>query len=300
MGLDVVGYDYRSHVHYEEDLLRLIASEEPRYFFTQKGEVLPPPLIERIRTRGCVTIYWCFDVAMTDWQVAIAKVHDFVATNVEGHVAYFKSKGLRNVRWVHQGFDPASFVITGCESPVTGPWYADVGMIGSMGHPLYRTRCERLTRLKKNGFNVKWWGRRLAREIRNVAYFAAGVHTLWAGKEVYAGDFTDVVRHVKIVIGQDADLPAPGRYLSNRSFSVPGCGGFYLARRTAGIESLFDIDQEVVVFDSDEEMIDKAWFYLTHEELRQRIALAGQKRVLTEYTYKNRMEELFRWVREHL
>jgi spore maturation protein CgeB len=199
---------------------------------------------------------------------------------------------------MHQGFDAASFGIVGLESPVTGPWYADVGMVGSMGHPVYRTRCERLLRLKKSGFNVKWWGKRLAREMRNFGYIARGVNRAWAGREVYAGDFTDVIRHVKIVIGQDADTPLLGRYLSNRSFSVPGCGGFYLARRTEGIESLFAVDREVVVFDSDEEMIDKARFYLNHEEARRNIALAGQKRVLGEYTYSHILEKIFHWVRE--
>ena len=66
------------------------------------------------------------------------------------------------------------------------------------------------------------------------------------------------IRHTKIFIGEDADIPISGKYLSNRSFAVMGCGGFYLCRRTPGVEYAFEIGKEIDVFDTDDELIAKS------------------------------------------
>ena len=86
------------------------------------------------------------------------------------------------------------------------------------------------------------------------------------------------------------------RYLSNRSFAVMGCGGFYLCRRTRGVEYAFEIGKEIDVFDTDDEMIEKVEYYLNQEAARKKIAAAGQKKVLEMYTYKKQMEKIFDWV----
>ena len=79
-----------------------------------------------------------------------------------------------------------------------------------------------------------------------------------------------------------------------------GCGGFYLCRRTAGVEFAYDVGKEIDVFDTGDEMVDKVRYYLKNEEERKRIALAGQKKVFNNYTYKNQIEKMFNWVNEHL
>lgn len=302
-GLSVIGYDYRTNKNHEEDIFRILKKENPTYFFTQKGESLSPSLIHKIKNFGCITIFWCLDVPISDWYVPIARPHDFVLTNVEDHVDYLRKQGVKNVKWMHQGFSQEFFGIEFPDAEHVSEYYADVAMIGSMGKAMegltYNRRCELAMRMIREGIDVKWWGRRLSRQLRHIRYFLGGVHHVWAGRQVYMKDFADVIRHTKIVIGEDADKPFAGRYLSNRSFAVMGCGGFYLCRKTPGIEYAFEIGTEVEVYETDDEMVEKIRYYLKNEDERKRIAKAGQEKVLKHYTYKEQMGKIFDWVDEN-
>ncbi|HNY51182.1 MAG TPA: glycosyltransferase [Smithella sp.] len=299
LGFEVIGYDYRSHENYEKDLRDIVRNRKPDYVFTLKGEKISPQLIEDFKQTGCKTILWLTTSILEDWMPSFAKANDYVVTNTEDMQTLFTRHGVKKIKWITQGFAPDFFGITGPESGKKNPYYAQTAMIGSMGYPIYKKRCELVTLLRKNDVDIKWWGPRLARQIKNIPFFLGGVHRSWAGKEVYMKDFADVIRNVKIFIGQDADIPVSGLYLSNRIFAVTGCGGFYLGRKTPGIEAAFEIGKEVDVFESDAELLEKIKFYLQNEDQRAQIALAGQKKVLTHYTYKQQIKKIFDWISEN-
>ena len=297
LGYKVIGYDYRTNSNYEKDILRIVATERPDFVFTLKGEKFSLDFARKLRKSGCITILWFTVLSLEDWMIPLAEAFDFVVTNADHNMFFLAEKGVKNVTWAHQGFSPEFFGVTDL-SDVSAPseYYADVAMIGSMGKPAYKRRSELVARLRKEDIDIKWWGPRLSRQMRNIRYFCGGVHRSWAGSEAYMKDFADVIKHTKIFIGQDADTPFKGKYLSNRSFAVMGCGGFYLCRRTFGIEGIYDVGREMDVFDTDDEMVEKIHYYLNSEDERKRIALAGQKRVLSDYTYKKQMGKIFDWV----
>ena len=45
-----------------------------------------------------------------------------------------------------------------------------------------------------------------------------------------------------------------------------------------------------------EELIEKAEYYLVHDEEREAIAKAGRDKVLRCYTYRKKLKELIEWV----
>ncbi len=297
LGYKVIGYDYRTHPDYEHDILRIVAAEKPDFFFTLKGERFSPDFAAKVKQCGCVTILWFTMLSLEEWMVPLARAFDCVVVNADHNMFSLLDKGIKHVTWIHQGFAPEFFGLTDVPGiPVPSSYYADAAMIGSMGKPIYTKRSQLIARLRKEGIDVKWWGPRLCRQMRNLKYFYGGVHRSWTGGEAYMKDFADVIRHSKIFVGQDADTPFKGKYLSNRSFAVMGCGGFYLCRRTSGIESIYDVGREMDVFDTDDEMVEKVRYYLDHEEERRTIALAGQRRVLADYTYEQQMRKIFEWV----
>jgi spore maturation protein CgeB len=65
---------------------------------------------------------------------------------------------------------------------------------------------------------------------------------------------------------------------------------------TADADNLSDyyVDgKEVVIFKSMNEMMEKAKYYLEHQEERDKIAKAGYERTIKEHTYEQRFKEIF-------
>lgn len=83
-----------------------------------------------------------------------------------------------------------------------------------------------------------------------------------------------------------------------RIMDVCGAGGFMLSNYCEETAELFVEDKEIVMFRSPEELVEKAAFYLEHEDLRKQIAEAGQRRVLQDYTYEKQLRQLMEWVEQ--
>lgn len=81
-----------------------------------------------------------------------------------------------------------------------------------------------------------------------------------------------------------------------RIMDIAGAGGFVLTNYCSETAELFEEDKELVMFRTPEELIEKTAYYLSHDEEREQIAAAGQKKVLSCYTYEKKMKELLEWV----
>ena len=84
--------------------------------------------------------------------------------------------------------------------------------------------------------------------------------------------------------------------LSLRLFDVCGCGGFLLTNWQEELPELYEPGTEAEYFGSTDELLDKAGYYLEHEDERAAIALAGYERTKAEHTYDKRIAEMIRVV----
>ena len=66
--------------------------------------------------------------------------------------------------------------------------------------------------------------------------------------------------------------------VAHKSFEITACAQFLLAERSPGHMEAFEEGREAVFFSSGEECAEKARYYLTHPEKRERIAAAGRAR----------------------
>lgn len=83
-------------------------------------------------------------------------------------------------------------------------------------------------------------------------------------------------------------------YYSDRLYETTGRGGFLIMPYIKGIEDEFEIGKEIVTytygdFDGLKDIID---YYLTHDEEREKIRLAGYKRALKDHTYTKRWQKI--------
>lgn len=77
-----------------------------------------------------------------------------------------------------------------------------------------------------------------------------------------------------------------------RIFEVMSVGGFVLSNWQEEIPELFVEDQEIATYKTPEELVDKAAYYLKHEDRRVRIGINGYKKVKEHYTWEKRLDKI--------
>ena len=77
-----------------------------------------------------------------------------------------------------------------------------------------------------------------------------------------------------------------------RVWDVLGAGGFLMTNYQPELELYFDLEKDLVVFESRQELVKKAAYYLEHEKERQKIACSGYQKVKQSHSYRQRMGQM--------
>lgn len=77
-----------------------------------------------------------------------------------------------------------------------------------------------------------------------------------------------------------------------RVFDIMSVGGFVISNWQEEIPELFVEDEEIVTYKTPEELIDKADYYLRHENERIRIGVNGYRKVKEQHTYEKRLAKI--------
>lgn len=78
-----------------------------------------------------------------------------------------------------------------------------------------------------------------------------------------------------------------------RALDILGCGGFLLSNYQEELAEHFIDGKEIVLYESIDDAVEKAYFYLKHDALRNKIALAGQERTAKDFKFRDRIKILF-------
>lgn len=87
--------------------------------------------------------------------------------------------------------------------------------------------------------------------------------------------------------------------INYRTFETTGCNTFLLTNYTPGLEKLFDIGKEIIVYDSIEDLDNKVKYYLENDKEREEIALAGYNRSKKDHTFSERVKTLVEIINEN-
>ena len=78
-----------------------------------------------------------------------------------------------------------------------------------------------------------------------------------------------------------------------RALDIMGCGGFLLTNLQPEISEYFKDGKDVVMYKSLEEAVDKACYYLAHDDERKNIARNGYKVVSDGFRFEDRIHNMF-------
>lgn len=80
--------------------------------------------------------------------------------------------------------------------------------------------------------------------------------------------------------------------INYRTFETLGCQTFLLTNKSPDLEELFNIGNELVVYDNNDDLFEKVEYYLKNEKERNDIEKMGFERVKKNHTYLSRSNEL--------
>jgi len=112
----------------------------------------------------------------------------------------------------------------------------------------------------------------------------------FTGKTVMHEDLPRLFRNSKINV--NIHHLQSSTSLNLRVFDVPAAGGFLITDYMPGLENLFEIDREVVVYRTPEELREKVRHYLIHPDERLEMVQRARQRILRDHTFANRWQQV--------
>ena len=112
-------------------------------------------------------------------------------------------------------------------------------------------------------------------------------------KGVFGLPLYSILKNSKVTFNKHGNGDRPGglRTIGNmRLFETTGVGSCLLTDTGSNMKDLFVADEEVVTYESYDELVEKVAYLNDHEDARQTIAKAGQKRTLEEHSLRRRCE----------
>lgn len=84
--------------------------------------------------------------------------------------------------------------------------------------------------------------------------------------------------------------------IPQRAFDIMGAGGFLLSNYQEELAEYYVSEEDMVIYESIEDAIEKISFYLEHEDTRQKIARSGREKTLEFHTMQERLGIIFETV----
>lgn len=294
-GHTVVVYDPKGRRDAIAEILALVHDFRPDIALHTKDE-LPAADFQLLRQEVKV-LQWYPDPVIPDWLPDYVRACDIFFTMSEGLVDDFRELNAQSY-WLTQAFEPSAFTVHTISEEDRRAFSADITFVGNLGSKeQYKPRRIFLDRVVREGMTLKWWGPRLPRKLSNLTLLYGRVGRAYGGRFVWGEEHAKIAGLSKIYLGLDSQ-PHIRKSMSERMYIAVGCGAFYLCRHVPGIEEVLVPDREIVTFHSEDEMIDKIRFYLPKDDLRKKIADAGQARILREHVYAVRIRRLCRLIEE--
>jgi spore maturation protein CgeB len=107
---------------------------------------------------------------------------------------------------------------------------------------------------------------------------------------VWGNDLFKLFANSKMSINIHGD-DSPNEAANVRLFEATGCGSLLFTEANPNLSEYFNND-EVVAFNSLEELIDKITFFKENERIAEEIANAGRKKTISSHTYDHRVSEI--------
>jgi len=246
---------------------------------------LTPEAIKKLRELKIPIAFWFVEDfrALPYWNEIVTS-YDYIFTLQDGLFHdELRSKEVRNYYFLPQACSPD--IHKPSNNIYKGLYEADVSFMGAA----YHNRVQSFPRLLDLDFKI--WGQGwnletpLGRKVQN------------NNKRISTDETVRIYNSAKINLNLHSSsyhygINPDGDFVNPRTFEISACQGFQLVDNRKHLSRMFKIGEEIIAFDTLDQMRDQVDYYLSRPEERNAIALKSSKRVLGEHTIKHRMQEL--------
>ncbi len=255
----------------------------PDLVISIKGEMVSPETVDWLRENvGVKTALWFpDDPRFFDSLVKyIAPHYDHVFTASERAITMYREIGVKNVDFLPFACEPTVHKKMNLTEAEYDFYKSDVCFVGTYTP----RRAKMIKTLWRVGVNVRVWG----------PYWQYFVKDSRINAGVFGQEMVKVFNASKIVLNlhEHSDIPYK---VNMRVFEAAGCGAFLMTDNSYGLNQMFSIQDEIVTYDSSEDLIRKVGYYLNSEQagLFQEKALS---RAYEKHTYQLRLKKLLQHV----
>ncbi|AWB45813.1 spore maturation protein cgeB [Paenibacillus sp. CAA11] len=282
-----------------QSVTELVQETRPDMMLVLDGMEMPLETVDSIRSCGVKTAIWLTDDPYyTDRTLEIARHYDYVFTLELNCVNFYRQHGCANVFYLPFGAFTEHYRPTLERSAIR----RNISFVGSGYWNRVNFFRPVIGELMNRGLHISgiWWDR-----LPEASNYPGQVEL---GKWMEAAETARTYSGSKLVInlhrahddeqinnnslGLEAISPNP------RTFEIAASGTLQLVDARTDLSRFYTPGVEIVTFSTQQELLEKVDYYLTHEEERREIALRALERTWSEHTYSHRLNELVSLVME--
>jgi len=274
-------------------LMSKVKEVEPSLILVLKGESIEKGVIKEFSDNGIKTVCWTLDDPFGEFsefdEIKNRNEYDYFFVFDPYYLTPLIETGQPNSHYLPCAVDPALHR----EQLFThGPFkYYDVSFVGSHSY-------EREVFLYGLiDYNIKLFGYRWKKKTKSWLYEKISNKIYHAHKSVNdLNETCKIFNETKINMNHHLIHSRAGLNLS--TFEIPATNSFQLVDYFDELPNLFEIGKEIVCYKDIDEAKQLIDYYLKHPKERERIALAGHKRVIKDHTFTHRIKEMLEVIGE--
>ena len=281
-------------------------------------------------------IIGCCGAPYNDYQLKLFGKYDYMITFSPEYVEDFKSRGI-NVYWLYHAFEKSLLQIINQDNEFPE---VDVIFVGGfdIGSGWHNSRYDIIKTLIHEKIDLKIYSKitynsklnhllkyglfkiasfmtenEMAKLATKIPYINRAIKWSGVSKTQPKLDFLekmeiqpifgiDMYKALnKAMIGFNIHIDSSKRFAGNmRCFEITGVGSCLVTDNKQNIGDLFEVDKEIVVYNSKEECIEKIKWLVYHPNDAKAISRAGQERTLKDHSYEKRAEQMNMFIKQTL
>jgi len=247
----------------DKTLLKMYESLEKKLegkdvLLNASGINLHPEFVSKLKV---FTVFQCFDDPESSNNLSrpVARAYDLCLVGNIAEVDTYRNWGASNVEWIPLGLFPGSYD-TSLTYDMILNGERDIGLFMMIDRSI-KVRKERLNKLENAFPNSHFYGKGWAR-----GYLS----------------YEQEINYLKRArIGPNLHLSTGP--INFRTYYLPANGVMQICDNKSNLGKIYDLNKEVVGFDTVEECIELCQYYLAHDNERKQIAANGWKRAIADY-----------------